>query len=270
MAAGDVRILEGNPKQYKCAKFNGTSDYIKIIDNDKVSFGDGTTDSPFSISAWINMNDATAFEIASKGVYNTDGEYRFTVGTVDKITLQIYDESVADCIIGRSYNTVLTTYEHQWIHVVTTYDGSATSDGIKIYVNDVRVDDAYSQLNQANYIAMENLNANLKIGMSASGYANGFINNINIYNKALTQTEITTLYNGGDMRDNLVGEWKLQENFNDTSGNGLNGETVGATITTTDSNLSQAIKALPTGATDKNYFCHTEKGDMAVLNIEGA
>ena len=45
------------------------TDYINIADSDDFSFGDGSTDSAFTISAWIKMDDATSFPIISKGIY---------------------------------------------------------------------------------------------------------------------------------------------------------------------------------------------------------
>ena len=41
--------------------FNGVDQYIDVGDSDSFSFGNGATDSPFSISAWVNMIDATNF-----------------------------------------------------------------------------------------------------------------------------------------------------------------------------------------------------------------
>jgi hypothetical protein len=35
--------------------FDGVDDYVDLGDSDDFSFGNGTTDSPFSISAWIKL-----------------------------------------------------------------------------------------------------------------------------------------------------------------------------------------------------------------------
>ena len=59
--------------------FDGSNDYISIADANNLSFGDGSTDSAFTISAWVKMDDATGFAIASKGVYNTDGEWNLSL-----------------------------------------------------------------------------------------------------------------------------------------------------------------------------------------------
>ena len=73
------------------AWFDGEADYVTIADHDDLSFD------AFSVSAWINMNDATNFAIASKGVYNSTGEWLFITEGADKLKLYIADESVLNC-----------------------------------------------------------------------------------------------------------------------------------------------------------------------------
>ena len=78
----------------KSIDFDGSNDYISIQDNNDYTFGDGSSDSAFSISAWINMDDATNFTILNKGVYNTDAEWNFRTNASDKLIVALYDESV--------------------------------------------------------------------------------------------------------------------------------------------------------------------------------
>ena len=142
------------------------------------------------------MVDATRFKIIDKGVYNTDGEWRFTVGSTDKIFFNFYDESVVDCRIGRYYDTALTSYENTWIHLVGTYDGRGgadAEDGIDIYLNGVVVDDI--DYKRGTYVAMENLTHDVWIGRYSTTYADGQISNLKIFNRELSSTEIDYLYN---------------------------------------------------------------------------
>ena len=52
------------------AWFDGHNQHVRIDDNDAYSFGVAPSatanDSAFSISAWINMNEATTFPIVEK------------------------------------------------------------------------------------------------------------------------------------------------------------------------------------------------------------
>jgi hypothetical protein len=170
--------------------FDGVDDYVDLGDSDDFSFGNGTTDSPFSISAWIKMDDASAFRVATK-YENANREYLFTTDSSDRLSLALYDNSNGTRI-QRKYNTALTSFQGQWINVVGTYDGSSLSSGINIYLNGTRVDDIDGNL--GTYIAMENTTQPLEIGRSnLTSFSNGKIDEVAIFNTALTPTEITSI-----------------------------------------------------------------------------
>jgi hypothetical protein len=46
--------------------FDGSDGYINFGDNDLYSFGNGSSDSPFSTNSWVNMTDATDFLVFVK------------------------------------------------------------------------------------------------------------------------------------------------------------------------------------------------------------
>ena len=188
-----------NPSAYPSSlNFNGSSDYIDCGDSDDFSFGDTTTDSPFSLSAWVNMTDATKFRILNKAQGTSAGntkEYLFSTGGDDKIIFYLYQDNISTTRIGQKYNgAALTSYEGQWIHLVGTYDGSSSANGIKIYLNGIQVADTPVT---GTYTAMQNTNEPFLIGKLTSDYANGKISNAKIFNTALSQSDVTSLYNNG-------------------------------------------------------------------------
>jgi hypothetical protein len=171
-------------------EFDGVDDYVDCGDSDTFSFGNGSTDSPFSISAWVKMDDATTFRIASKYT-NTDREYIFTTDSSDKLSFVLYDLSSGGRI-QRKYNTALTSFQGQWINVVGTYDGNSLSSGILLYLNGTRVDDLDGNL--GSYTAMENTTQPFEIGRNnLTSFANGKIDEVSVYDKALTFEEITNI-----------------------------------------------------------------------------
>ena len=187
----DVPIVTPFTNTYSMS-FDGVDEYMNVADNDNLSFGNGTTDSPFSISAWVKMNDATRFRIVGK--YDSNLEYLFSTGGTDKIVFNCYDNSTGGRI-GRQYSTALTSFEGQWIHLVATYNGSSSSSGLKIYLNGSRVDDTDS--NSGTYTAMENTTAPLEIGKNLTTYANGLIDETAIFNSELSASDVTAIYNSG-------------------------------------------------------------------------
>src|SRR4030042_1134073 len=182
------------PYSMNADKIDGTNQYVSVGDDNVLSFGTGAADSTFSISAWVKATDITNFTILGKGIYNTSADYSFFVDADDKINFQIYDESVKSCFLGRLYTTALTSYEGEWIYLVATYDASAISSGIKIYLNGNRVDDTNRVNNAGSYVAMENLTSNLYVGKYSANYAKGALDEVKINNRVLAADEIKRLY----------------------------------------------------------------------------
>ena len=176
-------------------RLNGVNEYVEISDNKVLSFGDSEGDLPFSIEAWIKMEDATNFTIASKGIYNTSAEYIFWVNGSDKLSFELYDESVANTYELAYYNTALTSYEGSWVHVCGTYDGrggTSANAGIKLYLNGNNI--ATTLAGSGTYVGMENLTSNVWVGRYNTSYADGLIDECRIYNKELSSTEISKNY----------------------------------------------------------------------------
>ncbi len=174
--------------------FSG-AEFISTPDRDRFSFGDGTSDSPFSISAWVNMDDATNFYIALKGVYNTDGEWWLNTEADDKIYFYIADESVSSTWQRVYCNTTLTSYEGIWIHLVVTYDGRGGTSaylGMNIYLNGIQIDDEGGAA--GTYVAMENLDHDVWIGRYSAIYSNGKIGDVKIFNREFSGVEIRRLF----------------------------------------------------------------------------
>lgn len=190
----------------KAIEFDGVNDIIQISDDDNLSFGNGTADQPFTISAWVYA-DAWATESAKNNVIlmkrfsgATDNEeYQFTTKEGD-LRLTIFDKS-ASAYRGRSYSVALDT--STWYHVVGTYDGrggSSAEDGIDLYVNGKVVDDGTST--SGTYVAMENLGSNVFIGDWRSDTSNiyewdGVLDEIILFNDTLTRAEVEELYKVG-------------------------------------------------------------------------
>ncbi|HIJ52212.1 MAG TPA: polysaccharide deacetylase family protein [Planctomycetes bacterium] len=172
--------------------FNGSFDYIEIADH--ADFTPALT--PFSISSWVYMHRAGGFCIASKGVYNTDGEWQFRVYPYPGDALlyfMLYDENVVDCYIGRYYSVDLTGYENQWIHLVATYDGGTSCSGIKIYLNGTRVDDVDKK--NGTFVSVQPSGHPVWIGRYETSYANGLIDDVVFFNEELTVAQIEQIYN---------------------------------------------------------------------------
>jgi len=172
---------------------DGVSDYVSIDDSASLSFGNGSTDSPFSVSAWVHIDDSlTTQRFVGKADATNDGEWLFTTTGADVFGFFMFDQS-ATAFIGRTYSSSLPTGE--WIHLTGTYDGSKTASGVNLYLNGSDVDDADST--SGTYDAMESTSKEVKIGRYGATYLDGKIDDVRIYNKELTATEVQRIYDLG-------------------------------------------------------------------------
>ena len=173
--------------------FDAIDDEIDFGNN--FNFGNASTDSPFSISSWWKMDNYVSFRAINK-VGLSNSEYRINTLNSGLLKFTLYDNTNSN-YIGFISDSDFSSYQDNWINVVCTYDGSSTAGGCIAYVNGSVI--ATSTNTAGSYTAMHNLGQSFKIGKSAfssvgSG-TNGQIANTQIYNRALSSTEVLHNYN---------------------------------------------------------------------------
>jgi len=190
-------------------KFDGVDDAVRVNDSNTLTFGNGTTDQPFSISAWVyyvDTRDGGFFSIVSKYTTNIfDGEYTFSInensafGTAgaDQLSVQLLDDNAVVRIKAESTTSVP---RNQWVQLAMTYSGSGVSTGLRLWMNGVEM--SVDRATDGAYVAMDNETSFLTIGaaltaVSFDDYALGKIDDVRIYNRAISATEIRQLYNQG-------------------------------------------------------------------------
>lgn len=186
-----------------CIKFDKIDDHVDCGDSDSLSFGNGLVDSPFSISLWTKISSDTATGgLITKASASDVGEYYLYV-SVPTIYFRLVDNSqVAFMGVSRSGIPLAN-----WVHIFTTYDGTSTNAGMKIYFNGIQQPTALS--NSGTYIATENTAMSLRIGRRDS-LIKGLIDEARIYNAIIPSFEIQSNY--------YTGLNKLFKNRNISSG----------------------------------------------------
>jgi hypothetical protein len=197
--------LEGNSND-SLGGFNGTDNSITYsAGNGKISQGGGfagtssirlatsfgnTVTNQFSISMWIKPTGVTTRQVLfekSNGASNAGSSWSFELGNVSgKITMVIF--------IGGGNSQVSSSASITagvWTHVAAVYNGST----IQLYVNG----SASGSVGAAGNI--NNVTPTPAFGyyydISLLGYT-GAMDEMGVWNKALTSTEITELYNAGN------------------------------------------------------------------------
>lgn len=233
---GATLTTDRNGNANSAYSFNGISDNISIPDSNSLSNMTSITISAwFNINQWDIVNNQGWFPILSKTNSSSYGKYRLGANTsISGQQPSFYGTlSTDEGIISQNNLYAL----NQWNQVVITIsNGNST-----ISLNGVQVFNGATTY--TGWTTIDNLP--LLIGKDIPGfvdYANGKIDDIGIWNRALTQQEITAMYNGvnysdtcnavsGSLTQGLVGYWPFCGNANDDSGNGNNGTVNGATLT---------------------------------------
>jgi hypothetical protein len=184
--------------------FDGVNEYISVSDNNALSFGNGTVDSPFSISTWVKPDSL-----------NTGSDGNWIINKRDDATnmeyeLEFWDQQLwfelSDSGTGTTgwmgIGTVSTFQPGQWYYIAATYDGSSSLSGMKIYVNGVLQSQSADSYKEATYTAMSNGNQPVIIGRAGwtSNYEfNGIIDSTAIFSRVLSASEILSNYQAGNI-----------------------------------------------------------------------
>ena len=203
-------------------KFDGTNDFVNFGNSSDFVFGNGVSDSAFSVGFWVNMADATGCRMITRVAGSNRSWYLITGGSDN---LQFILNTNSSNYIGRSRSTAMTSFEGSWIYLICTYDGSAASSGINIYIGSggsiTAVDDG--DVNFGTYTTMNVSSIDMKMAAFDASYADATFDELSFWSSELSAAEITSIYNGGSFIDitsdngnyvssaNLTHYWKYNE-----------------------------------------------------------
>ena len=159
--------------------FNGTTDYIKVANSILPN-----TPSSCSFSFWFNSSDNDACFLSDRAAGINYAKYQIMISS-NKVSSNSYSS-------GCNSNPVQSNYDYNvWNHVVVVKDNTQSSE--YLYLNGVLI----ATVNTLCYwSSLNSTNIGRRGGSSNDAYYSGKIDDIGIWNRALTQQEITNLYNG--------------------------------------------------------------------------
>ena len=171
--------------------FNGVSDYVDTNNTFQSTFRDS-----FSVSLWVKFADGipSAAEYLL-GIKETGALGDFYIANNNGIIYAIYSYGITTVTLQSSIS--LSDGQSDWIHIVCTLDVTGVNLGnFYLYINSGLVD---SELNKSIGISVFSVIPNLFLGDTNDetppvSPINGLLDNVMLFNKALSQTEITVLY----------------------------------------------------------------------------
>ncbi len=209
--------------------FDGVSNQIVIPDGDEFSFGNTTTDQPFSAEAWVNFATlGTNQAIISKRQNGVNREYRLSLTSLNEIEVLFFDESNTGQLEAQTGPINIGTNE--WHHIAFTYDGSSIASNIQIYLDGLNIASTPANIL---YTAMSNTPADLELGIDAGLIPlNGQLDEVRLWNIELGENNIRDHMIGKldadfDSLNHLVAYYRFDDN-NAVSAINLTGDTDGS------------------------------------------
>jgi len=196
--------------------FDGTDDYVTVADANNLSFGNGTTDSPFSISFWTKIAPTSQLTnvFLGKDSGSTNREYAIGMfGGSRKIRFFIKNQGGNN---QQSIDSTNTIADNTWYHIVVTYDGrggSNAADGMTIYI-DGNAEVSTNVIKQT-YTAMNNTSADFTIGKYNAAFSiiEADFDEVAVFNSKLSTSDVTSIYNSGVPNDisnlNPISWWRM-------------------------------------------------------------
>ncbi len=248
----------------KAYGFDGVDDFIEIIHHPSLNLPNGT------INLWFKTNSNNRMCLFNKANFNDASNENYNA------TLNYFSPGVSGIGYFSKYNSNCLP-GFGWVGAANSLnfsDGTyhmisciTSSTSIQIFVDAI----LQSSIAAPNAQADTCSNSNLRIGQNWTNYLEPYIgdmDDIAIYNRALSPTEITQLYTGqvattancptfpASLTQGLVGYWPFCGNALDESGNNNHGTVNGATLTTDRFGKENSAYIFPGAVTNKINVSH--------------
>lgn len=164
-----------------CLKFDGTDDHISISNSNSINI----TGSTLTMSAWFYSTTATTgYVLARNNVAPADIQYGFYKDTSSSAVNRIYVYIDGLCPAQSPVNSILND---KWYNVAILYNGT----NVAIYING-----SLSRTPQAYNNSLLSTSYNLNIGRRSPSdvYFGGLIDDVRIYNQAISTSQIKQNY----------------------------------------------------------------------------
>ncbi len=176
---GNTTVNYSTGKIGNAGLFDGMNDYVDMGNDPSLNFGTGD----FSVETWIKTTDTVAGvlgkidDVTEQGFYfgmSYDGQLYFAIG---------------DGVSSNEVLSIIQVTNNVWHHIVAVRDNTANE--LKFYANGILKDSTTITVSDLDVVT------NLTLGWEEvnNEFYNGSIDEVRIYNRALSSEEIAVSYN---------------------------------------------------------------------------
>ncbi len=201
----------------KAYAFNGVNSIITVPDAPSIALPNGQS---FSISLWMKTNSNAGYScFISKHIAGTWNGFGLTISNIDPgyctsaghltsyVASAAFEDACSDSAIA------LDTAN--WHHIISVYD--ATANQTLLYI------DTILQVDTGRKSGYTNNSADLRFGAfpipsssiysNYSSYYNGSLDDILLYDRTLSPSEVTALYKASSSKESALGITKIKNDF---------------------------------------------------------
>lgn len=244
-----------------------SSQYLAVADSSTTSMG---ANQDFSIACWVWMN-STGIGTTQPFVSKDSGTDEYWLGFINGvgINFRFWDAGGTQ----RDCSSVSASYTaNQWYHIVMTH--TASDDKYYIYVNG-SLDNTITQTGDP-----RDSTSDFEVGHSsnAGAYLDGAIDELGVWKRALSSTEVSNMYSGGSpdandrppgcstsstLNTGLTAYWKMDEASGTRVDSGSNGQDLTDT-TTVPSTTGKISNGGAFEFDDGEHLTHTDSPTLSV------
>ena len=165
--------------------FDGVNDYVEVRDAGvsipSLAFGTG----PFSVSFWIKVTSPEDFDILIGARRNYGWQLQ------DRATFLRF--FINDSVGSDTIDSTINPFDNAWHHIVGLRDGT----NLRLYIDSIAQTPVADTLRNTDEAPLPGLRFGAGGAVFADSFHGGLIDEVRIYNRALTTDEIKRLYNMG-------------------------------------------------------------------------
>lgn len=247
MATGDTTVNLSNSKAKRCAYFDGVDDNVEISGNILANENPGRDITAVTWSFWTYLNELNDLAGFIEK-YATSGDRRSFYICLDAIApYKLLRSNLSEDGVGfETFNSEDIVETKKWIHITITFNGATKT--ITYYKNG----EYHSEDTQEITKLYKNTDITMSFGEYGNeGYLNGYLKNIQMWNRVLSGDEIKKVYQGIDIRDERIAKWKCAEDFSDSEGRYDAIEVDNSGFTAIEDEVTQDLTDARTGENDR-------------------
>lgn len=182
---GNNGTLIGSPS-WGFGRIRGKSIYLNGAQYLSLPFGQNFNLSTFTVTVWLNVSTYSSNPRLMSNSH-TDSDFKgFQLMINNGGASGFFDVGTANGVGVATWSSTIST--GKWYHYVGVYNGSTVTS----YINGVSV--ASGPITGTLLSGDNNFSIGYNLA-STSDYLTGYINDVRLYKRALSQSELTTIYN---------------------------------------------------------------------------